>query len=104
PVDDGADRVVLRQALGDARDLRPHGQADRVAHFRPVEDDRRDRTLVLHQDVGHGVPECNTRDRAERWWRWEELNLRHGAYETPALPLSYTAGQRQSREIGRAHV
>ena len=23
------------------------------------------------------------------WWRWEELNLRHGAYETPALPLSY---------------
>ena len=26
-----------------------------------------------------------------RWWRWEELNLRHGAYETPALPLSYTA-------------
>jgi hypothetical protein len=28
----------------------------------------------------------------KRWWRWEELNLRHGAYETPALPLSYTAG------------
>ena len=27
----------------------------------------------------------------EAWWRWEELNLRHGAYETPALPLSYTA-------------
>jgi hypothetical protein len=27
----------------------------------------------------------------EEWWRWEELNLRHGAYETPALPLSYTA-------------
>ena len=27
----------------------------------------------------------------ESWWRWEELNLRHGAYETPALPLSYTA-------------
>src|SRR2546430_1018993 len=26
------------------------------------------------------------------WWRWEELTLRHGAYETPALPLSYTAG------------
>ena len=30
----------------------------------------------------------------EKWWRWEELNLRHGAYETPALPLSYTAGTR----------
>src|SRR5207253_8330681 len=29
---------------------------------------------------------------ARGWWRWEELNLRHGAYETPALPLSYTAG------------
>src|SRR5262245_4538567 len=21
-----------------------------------------------------------------RWWRWEDSNLRHGAYETPALP------------------
>ena len=20
------------------------------------------------------------------WWRWEDSNLRHGAYETPALP------------------
>ena len=29
--------------------------------------------------------------RWSSWWRWEELNLRHGAYETPALPLSYTA-------------
>src|ERR1043165_10258709 len=25
------------------------------------------------------------------WWRWEELNLRQGDYETPALPVSYTA-------------
>ena len=25
------------------------------------------------------------------WWRWEDLNLRQRAYETPALPLSYTA-------------
>ena len=25
------------------------------------------------------------------WWRWEESNLRQRAYETPALPLSYTA-------------
>jgi hypothetical protein len=32
--------------------------------------------------------------RGEQWWRWEELNLRHGAYETPALPLSYTAVSR----------
>ena len=24
-------------------------------------------------------------------WRWEDLNLRQRAYETPALPLSYTA-------------
>src|SRR3990167_6514210 len=31
------------------------------------------------------------------WWRWEELNLRHGAYETPALPLSYTAEGRDDR-------
>src|SRR5438034_1084267 len=29
------------------------------------------------------------------WWRWEELNLRHGAYETPALPLSYPAETNQ---------
>src|SRR5215471_19059984 len=33
----------------------------------------------------------------EVWWRWEELNLRHGAYETPALPLSYTADPGNSR-------
>jgi PLD-like domain len=33
------------------------------------------------------------------WWRWEELNLRHGAYETPALPLSYTADPRKSEEL-----
>jgi hypothetical protein len=32
--------------------------------------------------------------RLGRWWRWEESNLRHGAYETPALPLSYTAAPR----------
>ena len=25
------------------------------------------------------------------WWRWVDLNHRHRAYETPALPLSYTA-------------
>ena len=27
------------------------------------------------------------------WWRWEDLNLRLRAYETPALPLSYTAAK-----------
>src|SRR6266850_877841 len=32
------------------------------------------------------------KSRFVSWWRLEELNLRHGAYETPALPLSYTAG------------
>jgi hypothetical protein len=40
------------------------------------------------------------RDVMEGWWRWEELNLRHGAYETPALPLSYTA--RASDMVGPA--
>src|SRR4029077_2821889 len=36
--------------------------------------------------------QCSRGDgRLRQWWRWEELNLRHGAYETPALPLSYTA-------------
>ncbi len=35
------------------------------------------------------------KDKLIFWWRWEELNLRHGAYETPALPLSYTAGTRR---------
>src|SRR5215470_4655548 len=34
-----------------------------------------------------------------RWWRWEELNLRHGAYETPALPLSYTADSEERRGV-----
>ena len=42
-----------------------------------------------------GLKNGAERDRSAgtdmRWWRWEELNLRHGAYETPALPLSYTA-------------
>jgi hypothetical protein len=33
------------------------------------------------------------------WWRWEELNLRHGAYETPALPLSYTADPKKSGQL-----
>src|SRR5438552_1047915 len=36
---------------------------------------------------------------ARGWWRWEELNLRHGAYETPALPLSYTAKCREIRGL-----
>ena len=46
-----------------------------------------------------GVP--HGRERSEKnparsvWWRWEESNLRHGAYETPALPLSYTAFARK---------
>ncbi len=45
--------------------------------------------------------QCRPR-RLERWgwWRWEESNLRHGAYETPALPLSYTA--RASHMVGAA--
>src|SRR5439155_26323304 len=33
------------------------------------------------------------------WWRWEELNLRHGAYETCALPLSYTASTREFEQF-----
>src|SRR5262249_11967794 len=33
------------------------------------------------------------------WWRWEELNLRHGAYEPPALPLSYTADPRIAEQL-----
>jgi hypothetical protein len=36
---------------------------------------------------------------SKSWWRWEELNLRHGAYETPALPLSYTADSRELDEV-----
>ena len=31
------------------------------------------------------------------WWRWVDLNHRHRAYETPALPLSYTARASQYR-------
>jgi hypothetical protein len=38
---------------------------------------------------------------AVSWWRWEELNLRHGAYETPALPLSYTAAPPMRGTSGR---
>jgi hypothetical protein len=45
---------------------------------------------VLHENVSHAL------HLDESWWRWEELNLRHGAYETPALPLSYTAVSRRA--------
>src|SRR2546428_9356733 len=54
--------------------------------------------LPIYILVRHAGRGCRRRSRswsvaeARRWWRWEELNLRHGAYETPALPLSYTAG------------
>ncbi len=50
-VDDRAHRVVLRQALGHHRDLRPHREADGIAHLGPVEHDGRDRTVLLDQDV-----------------------------------------------------
>ena len=44
-----------------------------------------DESVAPPRDHGGGRPRT--------WWRWEELNLRHGAYETPALPLSYTAAR-----------
>src|SRR5206468_11000117 len=81
---------VLVQPLGHAGDLGPHRQADRVARRRPVEDNRRDRPIVLHENVSHAL------HLDEQWWRWDELNLRHAAYETPALPLSYTAVSRRA--------
>src|SRR5437016_4078541 len=52
-IDDRPDRVGRSQLLGHARELGPHRQADRVAHRRPVDDDRRDRPIVLHQNVRH---------------------------------------------------
>src|SRR5439155_12813955 len=80
-VDDRADGVVLPQPLGHAGDLRPHREADRVAHRRPVEDDRRDRPVLLHENVRHAFHLDDLRPptarRIEYWWRWEELNLTH---------------------------
>ena len=32
-----------------------------------------------------------TRSGLNSRWRWRDLNPRHRAYESPALPLSYTA-------------
>ena len=34
---------------------------------------------------------CLVEKTGLNWWRWVDLNHRHRAYETPALPLSYTA-------------
>ena len=55
--------------------------------------------LLYVQMIGRGSRRhpCHGR-HGPSWWRWEELNLRHGAYETPALPLSYTA------EVGHRRV
>ena len=41
-------------------------------------------------------PPCVGLRRAGQWWRREDSNLRHGAYETPALPpeLRRRAGDR----------
>jgi hypothetical protein len=47
---------------------------------------------AVARNNGLGTPQ-------EGWWRWEELNLRHGAYETPALPLSYTADPKKTRQL-----
>jgi hypothetical protein len=35
--------------------------------------------------VGRAEPQ-DVKRRLEMWWRREDSNLRHGAYETPALP------------------
>src|SRR5213593_2598323 len=52
---------------------------------------------VNHDD--HDDPPCALINALSGWWRWEELNLRHGAYETPALPLSYTADPRKVDQL-----
>ncbi len=36
-------------------------------------------------------------DGKRGWWRWEDSNLRHGAYETPALPPELHRRARQGR-------
>lgn len=38
----------------------------------------------------------------DSWWRWEDLNLRQRAYETPALPLSYTATRFTIQQLRRS--
>src|SRR5216117_2846893 len=52
-IDDRPYRLVLREPFSDARQLRPHREADRVAHGRTVDDDRRDRPVVLYENIGH---------------------------------------------------
>jgi hypothetical protein len=43
--------------------------------------------------AGNVLMKCreNASNDIRKWWRWVDLNHRHRAYETPALPLSYTA-------------
>src|SRR5262249_41957166 len=91
PIDDGADRIVLGQALRHIRDLGPHCEADRVPDSWAVEGHGGDRPVVLYQDlVAHESPPgwlyAAVSKMSWWWWRREDSNLRHGAYETPALP------------------
>jgi hypothetical protein len=51
PEDDRADRVVLHQPLGDARELDPHGVGDCVAGPRAIEDHGGDGAGVLNDNV-----------------------------------------------------
>src|SRR2546425_8192299 len=69
---------------------------------------RSERQLSARSSTGSGSTKRNGRRscagivcrgrvmRPLSWWRWEGLDLRHGAYETPALPLSYTARSRRA--------
>ena len=69
----------------------------------PVFDQSTGREVAFWCSTPRGGFLAGTYRRLQRrsWWRWEELNLRHGAYETPALPLSYTAVIREVAELRR---
>ena len=49
--------------------------------------------FILNPVTNSGVRTPSESGRLN-WWRWVDLNHRHRAYETPALPLSYTARSR----------
>src|SRR5438874_5934951 len=107
PVSHGPEEVAHRPTDGTSRRsatasrYRPAGARPGPCRARAERRARRAAQALRVVDAWRGGGDAARRRRpaeqaddeeAQRvWWRWEELNLRHGAYETPALPLSYTA-------------
>jgi len=50
------------------------------------------------------TPVLRTASPAKKWWQWADLNRRPKAYESSALPLSYTANASVYKELKLAAI